>query len=78
MGKVAVSVLSSDLGYLADSCRMINRSQAWSLHLDVMDGVFVPNLSYGFPVIEAISHYSEKTYGCPFDDSGAFTVLPAI
>jgi len=60
MGKIAVSVLSSDLGHLADSCRMINRSEAWSVHLDVMDGVFVPNISYGFPVIEAIARNMEK------------------
>jgi ribulose-phosphate 3-epimerase len=60
MGKVSVSLLSSDLAHLADACNMINASKAWSIHLDIMDGVFVPNISYGFPVIEAVSRYSQK------------------
>ncbi|MDD3105003.1 MAG: ribulose-phosphate 3-epimerase [Bacteroidales bacterium] len=60
MGKVSVSLLSSDLAHLADACNMINASDAWSIHMDIMDGVFVPNISYGFPVIEAVSRYSKK------------------
>jgi ribulose-phosphate 3-epimerase len=60
MGKVSVSLLSSDFAHLADSCKMINQTNAWSIHLDIMDGVFVPNISYGFPFIEAVSRYSKK------------------
>jgi len=72
MGKVSVSLLSSDLAHLADACNMINASDAWSIHMDIMDGVFVPNISYGFPVIEAISRFSKKTL-----DAHLMTVDPS-
>ena len=72
MGKVAVSMLSADFGHLADSCRMVNQSIAWSIHLDVMDGVFVPNISYGFPVIQAIARYARKPM-----DAHLMTVEPS-
>ena len=72
MGKVSVSLLSSDFGYLADACRMVNGSRAWSLHLDAMAGVFVPNTSYGFPVIEAIARNAEKPM-----DAHLMTVEPS-
>lgn len=62
MGKVAVSMLASDFGHLAKSCHMINSSSAWSFHLDVMDGVFVPNISYGFPIIQAIARYAKSQW----------------
>jgi len=51
---IAPSVLSADFGNLAGEIDMLNRSQADWIHLDIMDGVFVPNISFGFPVIERI------------------------
>lgn len=51
---VAPSILSADFGHLADDIAMLRRSRAQWLHCDVMDGVFVPNISFGFPVIEAV------------------------
>ena len=57
---VIPSILSADFGNLQGVCEMINRSQADGIHLDVMDGVFVPNISFGFPVIKAIQKYAIK------------------
>lgn len=52
---VAPSMLSADFGCLDRDIEMINQSRADWFHLDIMDGVFVPNISFGFPVIEAIA-----------------------
>lgn len=52
---VSPSLLSADFGNLAHDLEMINQSKAQMLHLDVMDGVFVPNISFGFPVINMYS-----------------------
>ena len=51
---VSPSLLSADVGNLAKDIDMINRSSADMLHLDVMDGVFVPNISFGFPVMKRV------------------------
>ena len=60
MKQIAPSVLSADFGHLAEQVRLINESPATLLHVDVMDGVFVPNISFGFPVMEALKKHSTK------------------
>lgn len=57
---VSPSLLSADFANLARDIEVINRSDADLLHLDVMDGVFVPNISFGFPVIEAVGRICDK------------------
>lgn len=58
--KVSPSLLSADFGCLAPDLEMINSSEADYLHLDVMDGVFVPNISFGFPVMQAVAKRCTK------------------
>lgn len=58
--QVSPSLLSADFAHLADDIEMINSSEADMLHLDVMDGVFVPNISFGFPIIKSVSKICEK------------------
>lgn len=58
---VAPSLLAADFANLQRDCELVNRSQADWFHLDVMDGVFVPNISFGMPVIEAIAKHATKT-----------------
>jgi ribulose-phosphate 3-epimerase len=60
---IAPSLLASDFANLQQACEMLNKSEADWYHLDVMDGVFVPNISFGLPVIKAMKKHSEK----PFD-----------
>lgn len=57
---VSPSLLSADFANLSRDIDMINGSDADMLHLDVMDGVFVPNISFGFPVIEAVAKICKK------------------
>lgn len=57
---ISPSLLAADFTNLAKDIEMINNSQADLLHLDVMDGVFVPNISFGFPVMEAVAKICKK------------------
>jgi ribulose-phosphate 3-epimerase len=58
--KVSPSLLSADFANLLPDLEMINKSNADYLHLDVMDGVFVPNISFGFPVMKAVAKHCQK------------------
>ncbi|MCK9403162.1 MAG: ribulose-phosphate 3-epimerase [Chitinophagaceae bacterium] len=58
---IAPSLLSADFLNLQKDCTMLNESQADWFHLDVMDGQFVPNISFGFPIIETIRKATTKT-----------------
>ena len=57
---VSPSLLSADFCNLSADIDMINRSEAELLHLDIMDGVFVPNISFGFPVIKNLKNICTK------------------
>lgn len=60
MTKVSPSLLSANFGNLDRDLEMLNSSEAAMFHIDVMDGVFVPNISFGFPVMQAINRKAEK------------------
>lgn len=57
---IAPSILSANFAYLAEDIEMINNSEAEWIHIDIMDGVFVPNISFGFPVLKFVADLSEK------------------
>ena len=57
---IAPSVLSADFGDLRQDIEMLNRSEAEWIHVDVMDGTFVPNISFGFPIMEPLHKYATK------------------
>ena len=57
---IAPSILSADFANIQRDVEMLNKSQADWIHVDIMDGVFVPNISFGFPVMKAIKTYATK------------------
>ena len=57
---ISPSILSADFAYLAKDIEMINRSEADWVHIDIMDGVFVPNISFGFPVLKYVAKLTSK------------------
>jgi ribulose-phosphate 3-epimerase len=57
---IAPSVLAADFANLQRDIEMVNRSEADWFHVDIMDGVFVPNISFGFPVVEALAKHAQK------------------
>ncbi len=90
MALIAPSLLAADFLHLEDVCKMVNKSRADRLHLDVMDGRFVPNISFGLPVIEHVTRVNQKTaevhlmilepekYTQAFCDAGAQTLIVHI
>ncbi len=58
---IAPSILSADFAHLGRDIEMINNSDAEWFHVDVMDGVFVPNISFGFPVMKSLKKHAQKT-----------------
>lgn len=64
MKLIAPSILAADFNHLGDAIQMINNSEADMVHCDIMDGVFVPNISFGLPVVEHIRRISKKPLDC--------------
>lgn len=60
MKLVAPSILAANFTKIGDEIEMINRSEADYIHCDIMDGVFVPNISFGIPIVEAVSRITQK------------------
>jgi len=61
---IAPSILAADFANLAQETQMLNESAAAWIHIDVMDGAFVPNISFGFPVLEAVRKHTTKFLDC--------------
>lgn len=80
---IAPSILAADFNHLGDAIQLINKSEADFVHCDIMDGVFVPNISFGIPIVEYVNKIAKKTldvhlmivepdkYIKPFADAGA-------
>lgn len=60
MSIIAPSILSADFGNLQRDIELINNSEADWFHVDIMDGVFVPNISFGFPILKIVQKYAQK------------------
>ena len=83
---IAPSILAADFNHLSEEIEMINRSEADYIHLDIMDGVFVPNISFGVPVVKHVAKISKKVLDVhlmvinpdtliePFVDAGADSI----
>jgi len=86
MSLIAPSILNADFLHLQEQIEIINRSDADWIHLDIMDGVYVPNISFGFPVVQAVKSISKKPmdvhlmivqpekYLKKFTENGAFNI----
>lgn len=57
---IAPSILAADFAHLKKDLDLINESEAQWVHVDIMDGVFVPNISFGFPILEVVKEYCTK------------------
>ena len=75
---IAPSLLAADFLHLQRECTMLNESEADWFHLDVMDGRFVPNISYGLPVIEQITKNYQQDLRCTSYDTGAGKIYRSI